>query len=89
MSLLDYSKKIQMEIIPWIIEKNLSLNLNESLKSVVNSLLYSSPEMVVCHVQDFFTILNLNVETLKLIQSELSSSLKEAAKLLESKGDRS
>jgi len=89
MSLSDYSKKIQTEIIPWMIEKNLSLHLNESLKSISSSLLFSAPEMAAYHVQDFFTILNSNVETLKPIELELFSKLKEATKLLESKDDRS
>lgn len=89
MSISDYSKKIQMEIIPWIIEKNLSLHLNESLKSTSSSLLFSAPEMEAYHVQDFFAVLNLNSDILRPIESDLSSRLKEAAKLLESKDARS
>lgn len=82
MSQAEYVQKIQTEIIPWIIEKNLSSHFNESLKSISSSLMYSAPEVSSGHIQDLFMVLNQNIETLKPIQSELADKLKEAEKLL-------
>lgn len=70
------------EIISWIIEQNLSGSLDASLMSISNSLIYSSPELLPERISEFFEILNFNIESLELIESELQNKLEKAKQKL-------